>query len=130
MNMKKSLRWGLALTGPAIIGGTNAQAGDPIEAWNEISENAVKTAGHPPPVAALDFAIVHLAIYDAVESIDGRYEPYYTRVPGATGSLSGAAAKAGHDILAGLFPAQIEALDLAYADFLAANGVDPLDPGT
>ena len=50
----------------------------------------MKTAGHPPPVAALDFAIVHLAIYDAVESIDRRYEPYYTLAPGATGSLSAA----------------------------------------
>ena len=77
----------------------------------QISETAVKLAGHPPPVAALDFAIVHLAIYDAVESIDRRYEPYYTRVPGATGSPSAAAAKAGHDTLLGLFPAQRAALD-------------------
>jgi hypothetical protein len=128
--MKKMLRWGLASTVLAILGVTNAQAGDPVAAWNQISETAVKTAGHPPPVAVLDFAIVHLAIYDAIESIDGRYEPYYTRVPGATGSLSAAAAKAGHDTLAGLFPAQIAALDAAYANFLAANGVDPLDPGT
>jgi len=104
--MKKTLRWGLALTVLVIIGVTNVQAGDPIAAWNQISENAVKTSGHPPPVAALDFAIVQLAIYDAVESIDGRYEPYYTRIPGATGSLSAAAAKAGHDTLVELFPAQ------------------------
>ncbi len=128
--MKKTLRWGLALTALAIIGVTNAQASDPIAAWNQISESAVKASGHPPPVAALDFAIVQLAIYDAVESIDGRYEPYYTRIPGATGSLSAAAAKAGHDTLVGLFPAQTAAVDVAYADFLAANGVDPLDPGT
>ena len=90
----------------------------------------MKTAGHPPPVAALDFAIVHLAIYDAVESIDRHYEPYYTLVPGATGSLSAAAAKAGHDVLVGLFPTQSTTLDADYANFLAANGVDPLDPGT
>jgi hypothetical protein len=128
--MKTIVRWGLAVTVLTIMGIVNAQAGDPIEAWNLISENAVKAAGHPPPVAALDFAIVHLAIYDAVESIDGRYEPYYTRVPGATGSLSAAAAKAGHDTLVGLFPAQSSALDAAYANFIAANGVDPLDPGT
>jgi len=127
--MKKTLRWGLASTVLALFV-TNAHAADPIAAWNQISEQAVKTAGHPPPVAALDFAIVQLAVYDAVESIDGRYEPYYTRVPGATGSMSAAAAKAAHDTLAGLFPAQSAALDVAYANFLAANGVDPLDPGT
>jgi hypothetical protein len=128
--MKKILQWGLASTVLAITGVTNAGAADPVAAWNQISENAVKLAGHPPPVAALDFAIVHLAIYDAVESIDGRFEAYYTRVPGATGSLSAAAAKAGHDTLLGLFPGQMAELDLAYANFLATNGVDPLDPGT
>jgi hypothetical protein len=127
--MKKTLRWGLALTVLATFV-TNALAADPIAAWNQISEQAVKTAGHPPPVASLDFAIVQLAVYDAVESIDGRYEPYYTRVPGATGSMSAAAAKAAHDTLVGLFPAQGGALDVAYANFLAANGIDPLDPGT
>ena len=35
--MKKILRWGLALTVLAIILVTNAQAGDPIAAWNQIS---------------------------------------------------------------------------------------------
>jgi hypothetical protein len=128
--MKKILRWGLALTVLALILVTNAQAGDPIAAWNQIGENAVKAGKHPLPVTSVEFAIVQLAIYDAVESIDGRYEPYHTRVPGATGSLSAAAAKAGHDTLVGLFPAQSAALDAAYADFLATNGVDPLDPGT
>jgi hypothetical protein len=128
--MNKILRWGLASTVLGIALATNVQAADPIAAWNQISETAVKTAGHPPPVAALDFAIVHLAIYDAVESIERRYEPYYTLVPGATGSPSAAVAKAGHDVLIGLFPAQKATLDLDYANFLAANGVDPLDPGT
>lgn len=128
--MKKIFRWGLAANVLAIALLTNAQAADPIAAWNQISETAVKTAGHPPPVAALDFAIVHLAIYDAVESIERRYEPYYTLVPGATGSPSAAAAKAGHDVLVGLFPAQSATFDADYASFLAANGIDPLDPGT
>ena len=72
---------------------------------------------------------MHLAIYDAVESIDRRYEAYYTRVPGATGSPSAAAAKAGHDTLLGLFPEQRAALDADYLAFLAANGLDALIRG-
>ena len=128
--MKKIIECGLALTVLATLFVTSAKADDPIAAWNEISETAVKTAGHAPPIAALDFAIVHLAIYDAVESIDRRYVPYHSRVPGATGSLSAATAKAGHDVLVGLFPAQSTTLDADYASFLAANGIDPLDPGT
>jgi hypothetical protein len=128
--MDKLIRCGLALIILAILLVTNASAEDPISAWNQISETAVKTAGHPLPVAALDFAIVHLAIYDAVESIDRRGKTYYTLVAGATGSLSAAAAKAAHDVLVGLFPMQSAPLDIDYANFLAANGIDPGDPGT
>src|SRR5712691_2050462 len=124
--MKKIVQSVLVMTVLATVFVTNAKAEDPIADWNAISETAVKTAGHAPPVAALDFAIVHLAIYDAVESIDRRYEPYHVLVPGATGSLSAAAAKAGHDVLVGLFPAQFSALDTAYKNFLTANGIDPL----
>jgi len=104
--MKRIVRFGLALTVLATALMTNARAEDPIAAWNQISENAVKAGKDPLPVTSVELAIVQLAIYDAVESIDGRYEPYYIRVPGATGSLSAAAAKAGHDTLVGLFPGQ------------------------
>jgi len=68
--------------------------------WNEIAEQSVVVvAKHPPPVAALDFAILHAAIYDAVEAIDGKYRPYHVVIPGAHGSLNAAASKAAHDIL-------------------------------
>jgi PAP2 superfamily len=127
--MKKTVLCVLVLVGLATVFVTNAKADDPIAAWNQIAEKAVKTAGHAPPVAALDFAIVHLAIYDAVESIDLRYEPYHAVVPGATGSLSAAAGNAGHDVLVGLFPAQSATLDAAYVNYLTANGIDPFDPG-
>jgi hypothetical protein len=70
-----------------------------------------------------------VAIYDAVESIDRRYQPYNALVPGASGSLSAATAKAGHDVLVGLFPLQAAAIDADYASYLAANGIDSNDPG-
>jgi hypothetical protein len=127
--MKKMILCGLVTVGLASAFATAGKAQDPIAAWNEISEQAVKTAGAPPPVAALDFAIVHLAIYDAVESIDRQFEPYHAFVPGARGSLSATAAKAAHDVLAMLFPTQGPALDTAYANYLTANAIDPFDPG-
>lgn len=119
----------LACTVFAGLLSTNANASDPVADWNQISETAVKTALHPPPVAALDFAIIHLAIYDAVESIDGRYMPYYQAISGAMGSPKAATAKAGHDVLVGLFPTQSTSLDAAYAAYLTANHIDPNDPG-
>lgn len=117
----------LVFLATALLAG--AQTSDPIADWNAIAEKAVKTSGHAPPVAALDFAIVHLAIYDAVESIDQRYQPYDRAIPGAAGSAAAAAAKSGHDVLLGLFPSQSATLDAAYANFLSANGIDPFDPG-
>jgi hypothetical protein len=127
--MTKILQCGLVLAVVASIFVTDVKAEDPIADWNAIAEKAVKTAGHPPPVAALDFAIVHLAIYDAVESIDRRYHPYHSLVPGATGSLSAAIAQAGHDVLVGLFPLQSGTIGQDYSSFLTANGIDLLDPG-
>lgn len=128
--MKKIIQSGIALVVLGSIFAATAKGQDPVADWNAIAEKAVKTAAAPPPVAALDFAIVQLAIYEAVESIDGRYEPYHAAVPGATGSMSAAAAKAGHDVLVGLFPNQSASLDAAYANFLSANGINPVDPGT
>ena len=128
--MRELIRLALAATVLASVMAAPAGAADPISDWNQISEQAVKAAQHPPPVAALDFAIVHLAIYDAVESLDHRFEPYNALVPGATGSPSAAVAKAGHDVLVGLFFAQKPALDDAYAKYLIANGIDSSDPGT
>ena len=131
MNRTRNIiQLGLALTVFATVFLTSANAADAIADWNAITERAVKTAQHPLPVTSLEFAMVHLAIYDAVESIDRRYAPYHTRVPGATGSLSAAAARAGHDVLVGLFPGQSTTLDTEYLNYLAANGIDPLDPGT
>jgi hypothetical protein len=127
--MKRLVQIGFVLATFLIFLPAGAKAQDPVSDWNAIAEQAVKTAGHAPPVAALDFAIVHLAIYDAVESIDRRYEPYHVAAQGASGSLPAAAAKAGHDVLVGLFPAQTGSLDTAYANFLNANGITPADPG-
>ena len=107
-----------------------APAFDSVVDWNEIAEQSVVVvAKHPPPVAALDFAILHAAIYDAVEAIDGKYRPYHVIIPGAQGSLNAAASKAAHDVLVFLFPAQEASLDDAYASYFSAHGLSTTDPG-
>lgn len=102
---------------------------DVVADWNAITERSVLTAGHPPPVTGLDFAIVHVAIYDAVIAIDGRYEPYYVQIPNASGSIDAAGARAAHDILVYLFPAQTAQLDADYDAYLAQHNISPDDPG-
>lgn len=121
---------GGALIACAILLGSAALVrADAVSDWNAIAERSVTAGGHPPPVASLDFAIVHAAIYDAVMSFDRRYEPYQALVPNASGSPIAAAAKAGHDILVTLFPAQSNQLDADYDAYLAQQGIAPNDPG-
>src|SRR4030095_17259724 len=50
---------------------------DAVTDWNAIASNSiVVTAGQPPQVSALSFAIVQGGVYDAVNAIDRGYQPY------------------------------------------------------
>ena len=129
--MQKLLGCGFALVFLVVsVLITYAKAEDTIADWNAIAQTAVLTAGHPPPVAALDFAIVHLAIYDAVHSVEHHHHLYNSHLHFGRGSAKAAAAKAGHDVLIGLFPSQSSNLDTTYANYLTQNSIDPFDPAT
>ena len=128
--MKRKLRNWAGVATLAILFVTPASARANVVAdWNAIAERSVITAAHPPPVAGLDFAIVQVAIYDAIIAIDGRYQPYYVQIPNASGSIVAAGAKAGHDILVYLFPSQSGQLDADYDAYLAQHNISPSDPG-
>jgi hypothetical protein len=105
---------------------------DAVTDWNAIAAQAALTAAVPPrpgPSAILDLATVHAAVYDAVEAIDKRFQPYHVTIPGASGSPAAAAATAAHDVLVNRFPAQAPSLDLAYTDYLSNNSLAANDPG-
>ena len=102
---------------------------DVVTDWNAITVQATVTANRPGPSSVVDIAIVHVAIYDAVQAIEKRYTPYYVEIPGASGSPVAAAAKAAHDVLISRFPAQSASLDLAYQQYLLNNGLSEADPG-
>ncbi len=101
--------------------------GDAVTDWNEIAQQAI-VAGRPGPIGAVDSALVQVAVHDAVQAIDKRFEPYHVDVKGAKGSRSAAAAAAAHAVLVGIYPAQATALDTTYFNYLAANGLGN-DPG-
>jgi hypothetical protein len=73
-----------------------------------------------PTRASRAMAIVHIAMFDAVNAIIGGYEGY-TRLPHAPFdvSLTAAVAQAAHDTLVALFPSQTPAFDDALAADLA-----------
>ena len=65
----------------AALAPTVARA-DAVTDWNLIASNAiVVTAGQPPPVSVLHFAMVHGAVYDAVNAIDRGHRPYLVQPP-------------------------------------------------
>lgn len=102
---------------------------DAVADWNAIAVQATVAAARPGPSGVVDIAIVQAAIYDAVQAIEKRYEPYYVEIPGATGSAAAATAKAAHDVLVNRFPAQQASLDAAYDQYLLNHGLSPGDPG-
>ena len=54
-----------------------ASTPDQVVVWNEHATNAlIVTALQGPTVAILHMAMVHGAVYDAVNAIDASYEPY------------------------------------------------------
>ncbi len=102
---------------------------DAVTDWNAIAVQAAVTGTRPVPTIPLDLATVHAAIYDAVQAIEQRFEPYYVDIPGASGSSTAAAAKAAHDVLVNRFPAQAAALDTTYQQYLQSKGLSETDPG-
>jgi hypothetical protein len=121
-----------ALCQNVILCGLAAAAGpvcaNAVVDWNEVTMAAV-TVGRPGPIGQLDTALVHVAIHDAVQAIEKRFEPYHAEVKGAKGSRAAAVAAAAHGVLVGLYPGQAAGtLDPAYFNYIAEKGLAS-DPG-
>ena len=109
------------------LAAAGSASGDAVVDWNEIAQSAI-VVGRPGPIGAIDSALVQVAVHDAVQAIDRRFEPYHAELKGAKGSRSAAAAAAAHAVLVGIYPAQAPALDATYFNYLAAHGLGN-DPG-
>jgi hypothetical protein len=119
MNMFRHLAGATVL---ATLAWSGLAAADAVTDWNDIANNAV-AAGRPGPIGIHDLAVVQLAVHDAVQSYERRFEPYYTQVTGAKGSKSAAVAAAAHGVLVAFYPAQAATLDTTYTTWLANNGL-------
>src|SRR5438128_8764131 len=87
---------------------------DVVLDWNAHAAEAIVTVGRQvPPRALIRLAMVHLAIYDAVNAIEGLPFESYIGVPTVVrpASEDAAAATAAHDVLVALFPLQAADLD-------------------
>lgn len=96
-----------------------AQA-DVITDWNSAALSAIRAEKTPPPKASRSLAILHAAIYDAVNGILRTHESYLVEstVP-ASASVEAAASAAAHTVLASLYPAGAADFDALDAIVLA-----------
>ena len=109
----------------AALGSPQVARGDAVTEWNVNATNAIFAAGPTPHASTLSFAMVHGAVYDAVNAIDGGYEPYLVKPAANPGdSKDAAVATAAYRVLVAIVPssavAALASLDAQYAAALAA----------
>ena len=94
--------------------------GDVVTDWNNAALDAIRADRTAPPIASRSLAIVHVAIYDAVNGIARTHEPYLvpSAVP-ASASREAAASAAAHQTLVSLFPNHTSTFDALHAAILA-----------
>src|ERR1700760_2735974 len=88
---------------------------DPVVEWNRALLVIVRTPGAQSPTihSTRSFAMLHAAIFDAVNNIDRDFVPYAVGHPHVSrkASAEAAADQAAHDILVSLYPAFAATLD-------------------
>jgi hypothetical protein len=93
---------------------------DTVLEWNIVALKTTSAAPFNPPVESRSLAIVHAAMFDAINSIIGEFRPYAVELSASKGaSPDAAAAAAAHFALVRLSPAQQAPLDAAYAASLS-----------
>src|SRR5436190_8104206 len=90
-----------------------------ITEWNSLMLDAIRNESTSPPLASRNLAILHVAIYDAVNGITRTHAPYLvspTGLPGASTEAAGVGAA--HECLDYLYPSQGAAFDAAFNAYL------------
>jgi PAP2 superfamily/RTX calcium-binding nonapeptide repeat (4 copies) len=91
-------------------------AADVVLQWNDLALQAIRTNSTPPPIASRALAIVHTAIYDAVNAIDREHAPYAVNMLASpVASSEAAVAAAAYTTLVALYPLQKPIFTAAFA---------------
>lgn len=104
---------------------------DMVLDWNQTGVATVLAARIPPAEGARAMAMMHIAVFDAVNAVDKRYKPYGADLDAPAGaSPKAAAAAAAKTVLVKLFPEQREALEKTYSAALEKlSGESGILPG-
>jgi hypothetical protein len=113
------------LAAPSQATGAFRDREDPavVREWNVLAEGTIPASAGP--TLPRPYAMMHIAMFDAVNSIEGGYTAYRVRVPATRfASSEAAAAQAAHDVLVSLYPANTAKFDTALSTRLAT--IQPL----
>ena len=123
--MSLSLLCALQLLAGVAVSATDfmTSSADEVVQWNKTLLTILRTPGAQPATVhpTRSFAILHAAIYDAVNSINTTHEPYLVRVDHVSphASQEAAAAAAAHEVLLALYPTFQTLLDAQLEQSLA-----------
>ena len=103
-----------------LAGAANLALADVVTDWNEMVVAAGYAARQGPPPHTRIVAMVHLAMFEAMNSVDRRYRPYRARLAAEPGtSREAAAAAAAHYLMVRIYPDQAKEMDKALQASLA-----------
>ena len=100
------------LVGLAALSGVSRA--DVVTDWNNVTLDAIRAKSINPPRATRLLAMVHVAIFDAINGIDRKFEPYEVQEQARKGALKQiAAAVAAHTVLVDQHPDLSDDFDAA-----------------
>jgi hypothetical protein len=104
-----------------LLDTARAAPADVVNEWSTRAAQLAGAAGMHPLRAPITLALVHLAVYDAVNAIAGGHAPYAGAPPvRPPASLEAATVEAAYRVLVAELPSQLAALDAARAASLGA----------
>ena len=94
---------------------------DIVTDWNAIAERVATARNQQPFVQTRTFALLHVAMFEAVNAVERRYQSYLPAVPPQPNcSAEAAAISAAHGVLAKLFPDSADELEVDLGTALQA----------
>lgn len=102
----------------ATIFSVSAHA-DVVIDWNSAALDAIRALSTSPPAASRNLAILHIAVYDAVNGIERRHQPYHVQDRAPSGANKEAAASAAaRAVMNALYPTRQAENDTLHAAVL------------
>jgi hypothetical protein len=105
----------VVLSAPDVVATTQSAEGNEVLDWNQVFIDTLIATSTPNSSSQRLGAIVHTAIFDALNGIERRYAPLFVQATAPRGASRRAAViAAAHTALVGLFPLRKSELDASY----------------